>query len=148
MTDAEKLADELAGISGRCSLERDRETIIKAATALRASAAVATGGEPVAWLYEAGDDRHWGKNFSFTKPAGNQYQRNIQPLYTALPPAKAAGDVRAAVIEALRPFALNPGAISLSAALGHIGREHLLAAKAALDALAQAPATDAAGGRS
>jgi hypothetical protein len=32
---------------------------------------------------------------------------------------------------ALKPFALNVGAISLSKALGHITREHLLAAKAA-----------------
>ncbi len=35
--------------------------------------------------------------------------------------------------EALKPFALNGGAISLSKALGHITREHLLAAREALN---------------
>ena len=35
MTDTAKLADELASIASRCSHERDRETIIKAAAALR-----------------------------------------------------------------------------------------------------------------
>jgi hypothetical protein len=46
------------------------------------------------------------------------------------PPVKEALQV---AITALRPFALRPGAISLSAALGHISREHLLAAVEAID---------------
>lgn len=42
--------------------------------------------KPVAWLYEVwnGDDS-WGKHFSFQKPAGNKWQRNIAPLYTLSP---------------------------------------------------------------
>ena len=34
---------------------------------------------------------------------------------------------------ALKPFAIDVGAVSLSKALGHIGREDLLRAKAALE---------------
>ena len=49
------------------------------------------------------------------------------------------GDALAKAREALKPFALNPGAVSLSKALGHISREHLLAAKDALSALEAAP---------
>ena len=40
-----------------------------------------------------------------------------------------------ALVEALKPFALNPGAVSLSKALGHISREHLLAARDAIETL-------------
>lgn len=35
--------------------------------------------------------------------------------------------------EALVPFAMDVGAVSLSRALGHVTRDHLLAAKAALN---------------
>jgi hypothetical protein len=50
-------------------------------------------------------------------------------------------DAIALAIKALEPFALNPGAISLSAALGHISRENLLAAKEAVDTLLVARAS-------
>jgi hypothetical protein len=50
------------------------------------------------------------------------------------------GDALAKAREALKPFALNPGAVSLSKALGHISREHLLAARDALLALEAEPA--------
>jgi len=43
--------------------------------------------------------------------------------------------------KALIPFALNPGAVSLSKALGHISREHLLAAKQAIEAIHNALAS-------
>lgn len=49
--------------------------------------------------------------------------------------AKEACHLRAQLAsarKALEPFALDVGAVSLGKALGHITREHLLAAKAAL----------------
>jgi len=51
---------------------------------------------------------------------------------------------RDALRKALEPFALDVGAISLSRALGHISREHLLAAKAALAAVTRPDAGGAA----
>jgi hypothetical protein len=42
------------------------------------------------------------------------------------------GTINAELVRALTPFALNVGAVSLSRALGHITREDLLQAHAAL----------------
>lgn len=52
------------------------------------------------------------------------------------PPASREG-LLDTVADALKPFALNVGAVSLSGALGHISREHLLAARDALTAIEQ-----------
>lgn len=46
--------------------------------------------------------------------------------------AETAEAQLASARKALEPFAINVGAVSLSKALGHITREHLLAARAAL----------------
>lgn len=46
--------------------------------------------EPVAWLYETwcGED-YWSQRYSDTKPAGNKWERNIRPLYLAVPSSPA-----------------------------------------------------------
>jgi hypothetical protein len=66
----------------------------------KADAILSRRGEPVAWLYESwlGGDS-WGKHFSFEKPAGNKWQRNIEPLYASPPAAQSA--VRERTIEVL-----------------------------------------------
>ena len=46
-SDNERLADELGAVSGRCSIERDRETIIQAAKALRRAAETAVSIYPI-----------------------------------------------------------------------------------------------------
>lgn len=68
--------------TGRKFLLPTGEVVEAACAALRHCAQ-----PPVAWLYESwnGGDS-WGKHFSFDKPAGNQWQRNIVRLL-ALPPA-------------------------------------------------------------
>jgi hypothetical protein len=63
-TEMMALADRLGAVSGRCSNERDRETIIKAAKALRLAAGASAGavsGEPVAWQWRG---RMRGENWT------------------------------------------------------------------------------------
>lgn len=70
-------------------------------------------------LGEIGDwvaDKEWHQH-----PIAAEAQREIASLRAQVERMKSA----------LEPFALNPGAVSLSKALGHITREHLLAAKEA-----------------
>jgi hypothetical protein len=57
--------------------------------------------------------------------------RGHQPISDEL--ALEAADRIEALEAALKPFAQNAKAVSLSKALGHITREHLLNARAALD---------------
>lgn len=69
----------------------------RARAALRASPpSLQHDGEPVAWLYEVhmagGHGDYWSQRYSDTKPIGNQYQRNIRPLYLTSPPATALDD--------------------------------------------------------
>jgi hypothetical protein len=59
----------------------------------------------------------------------NQFDRERAAAEAALSASQARAEK---LTQALRPFAINAGAVSLSGALGHITREDLIRAREAL----------------